>query len=1175
MTNIATSEQTKDIAATYDLLAHESGIVEVRAIATQFAKSSTWDGYGDIISGYFNDRTAFVKCVTDLNRSKLIKGIYATLNPVVPALIGRAENRLKAAGKKSPTTSDDDIMHRHCLLIDADPFRPAEIASTQPEMEAAKAKADEVAAYLNTNGWPEFYRGNSGNGAHLVGLIDLPNNDESSLLISDFLKFLDWKFGTVPSDNKEAKRQFNQGVINVGIDTTVYNASRISKVYGTKVCKGDNTADRPHRVAQFTHIPAQPAVIPSELIEIAVDEYRKHKTQPPKAAPKPPINTNGHSHRLPTGENWCETVEGVERWLADHGVTLGNRDTYTRDNFEYKWDVDCLTSGDAHKDGASLFWGAGKGMGYKCHHNGCNGKGWADVRAIIGPKVYTNGHAAGAQQQKTVRTVDQVTGEIIEAAAPDLALTIDEVLQAISEIATTEDIEPGERKKRIVKELAFAVGELERSDHALVIEALGMGKAGFTKSDAKEFIAGCVADAKKRSKEAQQRRSQQARANLLTVRAAKNKYSIDTGNRQLSDIVGDALQAIRDDNGTSPTTFVRGGILSRIAKDERGFYGIQEFGTGSLLAKLADVADWETVSLDENGEPKTKAVFPPRDVIAAILGAADWPGMPALSGVVNAPIFSSDGKLHDKPGYDSDTRHYYTGGVKVGNTAPIAPNIERAKDLILNNLLIDFPFKDEASRAHAVAYLLLPFVRDRIVGPTPVHTVDAPSAGTGKGLLLNACAYAFLGHEVPTMPAAKDDDEWRKRISSSLMSGNTHLVIDNVNHELDSGSLASAFTQPVWQDRVLGSNREIKIPVRCIWGITANNIKLSQELARRCIWIRLDANAEQPWGRDGFKHKFLISWVSAHRDELATAAITLIRAWIAQGQPMYSKRTKGSYESWAGVMGGILETVGIPGFLDNEAALYERVVSKSNLLIDFVKDWWDKQQARVAAYQAEVATKGESKIEKSLSSDELFKLASYAEHENDDPFGQYLNLLGDLLGDGRPRSRQIKLGRILSEHQDKVVGGYKILLAKTAKGMKYWRLEDATAAHSTQHSTQHLQVVETSQVECVEYKAPYPVCETENIISNISHTDITENKKSVLHSGPGEIYSTYSTQGTTNGTATGGSDWVECQNPHSTQTTQFTVGELIAKVDAIKGLSNAEKSVTLESEANEVTTWTL
>lgn len=775
-----------------------------------------------------------------------------------------------------------------------------------------------------------------------------------------------------------------------------------------------------------------------------------------------------------------------------------------------------------------------------------------------------------AAQKKTVRTVDQSTGEIIESAAPDLTLTVDEVLQAISKIATTEDLKPGERKVRIVKELSFSIGALKRSDHALVIEALEMGNAGLTKTDATNYVRDCVADAKKRAKEEQRQRAERARANLLTVRSAKGKRSIDVGNRQLSEIVGDAMQAIRDDNGNAPTIFVRGGALARIAQDERGYYSIQEMSGRSLLSKLSQIADWETVSLDQNGDPVSKAVFPPTDAINAIMGAADWPGMPALAGVVNAPIFSSDGKLHDKPGYDSDTRHYYTGGVKVGNTAPIAPNIERAKDLILNNLLIDFPFKDEASRAHAVAYLLLPFVRDRIVGPTPVHTVDAPSAGTGKGLLLNACAYAFLGHEVPTMPAAKDDDEWRKRISSSLMSGNTHLVIDNVNYELDSGSLASAFTQPVWQDRVLGSNREIKIPVRCIWGITANNIKLSQELARRCIWIRLDANAEQPWGRDGFKHKFLISWVSKHRDELATAAITLIRAWIAKGQPLYTKRTKGSYEQWAGVMGGILEAVGITGFLDNEAALYERVVSKSNLLVDFVKAWWDKQKIRIENYRAEVGAKGESKIEKSLSSDELFKLASYAEHENDDPFGEYHNLLGDMLGDGRPRSRQIKLGRILSEHQDKVVGGYKILLAKTAKGMKYWRLEDATAAHSTQHSTQHSQVVEPSQVECGEYKAPYSVWEENIFIIQNTLQQSDDNKNNSLYSAAGVEHSPHSTQGTTNGTATGGSDWVECQNPHSTQTTHFTVDELIAKVAAIKGLSADEKAAELESEAVEV-----
>jgi putative DNA primase/helicase len=34
--------------------------------------------------------------------------------------------------------------------------------------------------------------------------------------------------------------------------------------------------------------------------------------------------------------------------------------------------------------------------------------------------------------------------------------------------------------------------------------------------------------------------------------------------------------------------------------------------------------------------------------------------------------------------------------------------------------------------------------------------------------------------------------------------------------------------------------------------------------------------------------------------------------------------TLGSFESWAGVLGGILHVAGIPGFLDNAAEFYKR-----------------------------------------------------------------------------------------------------------------------------------------------------------------------------------------------------------------------------------------------------------
>lgn len=387
----ATKQQIDDIAATYDLLSHPSGVVEVRAILKERGRHNTaWEGWGDIISGYFDDRESFVRCVSNLDKSKQVKTVYATLNPVVSALMSRASNRLKAAGSKAPTTSDADIVSRQRLLIDCDPFRPAEISSTQAELDAAVAKADEVEQYLLSMGFPRFYAGISGNGAHRIGLIDLPNDEESKQLIGDFLEALNWRFGTVSDDSAEAKRQFNQGVINVGIDTTVFNASRITKVFGTLVRKGDDTTERPHRRAGITYMPDSPQVIPAELLEIVAQEYRDHKQVAAKQQAKPAIIANGYAHKLPTGENWCESVESVEEWFKDRNVTLGARETYTDHGYEYKWRVDCLTSSE-HKDGAFICWGANKGLGYTCHHSSCKGKSWADARDIIDPGRKTVG----------------------------------------------------------------------------------------------------------------------------------------------------------------------------------------------------------------------------------------------------------------------------------------------------------------------------------------------------------------------------------------------------------------------------------------------------------------------------------------------------------------------------------------------------------------------------------------------------------------------------------------------------------------------------------------------------------------------------------------------------------------------------------------------------------------
>ena len=198
-------------------------------------------------------------------------------------------------------------------------------------------------------------------------------------------------------------------------------------------------------------------------------------------------------------------------------------------------------------------------------------------------------------------------------------------------------------------------------------------------------------------------------------------------------------------------------------------------------------------------------------------------------------------------------------------------------------------------------------------------------------------------------------------------------------------------------------------------------------------------------------------------------------------------------------MGGILEAVGIPGFLDNETELYDRVVSKNDLLVDFVKAWWEKQQLKTGD-------------DPSLSSYELFRLASYAETDADATLGEWRNLLGEMLGDGKPRSRQTKLGRILNDYQDKIIAGYKIRLSKTANGMKYWHLESTIQVGSTIGSTNDLQVVEQLLVEPVEPNSPYPVRENKFFSTQKIVYQNGEEKNNNFYRELGETGSTGSTQ---------------------------------------------------------------
>jgi hypothetical protein len=87
--------------------------------------------------------------------------------------------------------------------------------------------------------WDRPIIADSGNGAHLLYRIDLPNNEESLAFVAGALA--------------ELERRYSDHAVKV--DVTSANAARIWKAYGTVARKGDSIPGLPHRLSRILEVP--------------------------------------------------------------------------------------------------------------------------------------------------------------------------------------------------------------------------------------------------------------------------------------------------------------------------------------------------------------------------------------------------------------------------------------------------------------------------------------------------------------------------------------------------------------------------------------------------------------------------------------------------------------------------------------------------------------------------------------------------------------------------------------------------------------------------------------------------------------------------------------------------------------------------------------------------------
>ena len=137
----------------------------------------------------------------------------------------------------------------------------------------------------------------------------------------------------------------------------------------------------------------------------------------------------------------------------------------------------------------------------------------------------------------------------------------------------------------------------------------------------------------------------------------------------------------------------------------------------------------------------------------------------------------------------------------------------------------------------------------------------------------------------------------------------------------------------------------IKLPrKKPLWLFAGNNVSFSDEIYRRLIPIRLDANRPDPENRPTalYKHYPLAAWLMSARRDLVWACHTLIQNWIAKGKIMGSG-TLASFETWAGVMTGIVEAAGLNGALStigNYKATSNDDAGEENSFVQWWHDRW-------------------------------------------------------------------------------------------------------------------------------------------------------------------------------------------------------------------------------------------
>ena len=425
----------------------------------------------------------------------------------------------------------------------------------------------------------------------------------------------------------------------------------------------------------------------------------------------------------------------------------------------------------------------------------------------------------------------------------------------------------------------------------------------------------------------------------------------------------------------------------------------------------------------ENRHGEIEQVLTPQDPFRqAVEVAGTWKGVPVIDAVSHTPLMRADGTILSSPGYDLASRTLLLpdAGLQMTVVPDVVDDawVSTAVDA-LEYLLCDFPFEDAQSKANMLALLITPVLRLVVPSPYPLVIMNAHQPGSGKTKLATIAAMLHGGVHRPELP--QHDEELRKQVTGILASTTAPVVVwDNADATIKSPILASLLTSARWDDRLLGTNKDISARNDRVWITTGNNVQIGGDMERRCYWVSLDPGRPDPERRDDFREMDLEGYVATNRGRLLTALLVIARRWVQDGMPKRTVRSD-SYGNWAGAMAELLSPFGLTDAFCSQTPV-EAVMSTDDAeLGEFLSVWY------------------------SLNGDKPFQARNIEDRCTKEPLGALSGALPTVL-----RHRQLSgdriaksMGRYLQRNSKRYASGLRVVPVEKDGGPKVWQVERA------------------------------------------------------------------------------------------------------------------------------------